>query len=156
MTQWSPDGTRVALSVALAEEPSERAFPTLILDADTGRELSRIDQAFLDGSLSWDPDGSRLCVREMTNVTRIHDLTTGHRSAIALLPGHRPPSEGRGVRRMIGFADDDRVLLCSQTGKAMSVFAVHPDSDDPEPVLRWSSSPLMYPTLARMPAGFWG
>jgi hypothetical protein len=132
MTQWSPDGTRIALSVALAEEPSDRAFPTLILDVDTGRELSRIDQAYLDGSLSWDPDGSRLCVREMSNVARIHDLRTGHRSAIATLPGSRPPAEGRGVLRMIGFVDD------------------------PTPVLRWKGSLYMHPTLDRISAGFWG
>jgi Tol biopolymer transport system component len=58
--QWSPDGTRIAVALALPDDPN--MWRIHVLDADgTGlRELSRDPRGRSESHPSWSPDGTRI------------------------------------------------------------------------------------------------
>jgi WD40 repeat protein len=74
---FSPDGGRIAVSMAFAQPPG--APPVMVLDARSGRVLGRVAPAFIEGgrpaieglALAFSPDGRTLVVGEYTGGSRI-------------------------------------------------------------------------------------
>lgn len=154
--QWSPDSTQIAIAVLIPTGPRTMPPDTiLILDASTGREVSRVTGACLAGSASWHPDGSQLLVRDLDERLWIHDLGTDTRRAIPALPGRRPDPSTRGPARLLGYANDHELLVATQRGRTMTVSAIDPDTGEGRGLVRWTGIDDTYPVLTPMPAGYW-
>lgn len=158
--QWSPDGSKIAVSTGLyhqAEREGEVGARSrlMILDARTGAQVGHLDDVRLAGSASWSPDSSRLLVSDPMRVLWTYDLDAERRVVLPVLQGARPGSWVNGSQRLLGFADDQRLLVAVQRRGTMTISAVHLRTGDTEGLIRWTGGLDMYPVLAQMPPGYW-
>lgn len=154
--QWSPDGTAIAVSLALYQGPEVPArSQLLILDAHTGQETSRIDGVGLAGSASWSPDCQHLLVIDDKRVLWICDLRTGQQHLVPTLPGNRPGSWVDSSKRALGILDDRRLLIAVLRQATMTISTLDRDTGETVPLVRWAGAPDMYPVLAQMPPTYW-
>jgi hypothetical protein len=156
VVEWSPDATKIAFGMISADvPPGTSPYVLIIVDAVSGREVSRIGGMTIAGSASWSPDGTRLLVRDMKSIVWIHDLSTDQNHPIPYLPGPRPDSAKKGVPRLLGFADNHRIMVAVQRGRTMTVSSADPDTGEGHALIRWTGGDYMYPVLASMPPGYW-
>ena len=153
--QWSPDGTRIALSLYdLSGDPmSPIPAAVRILDASTGATLTTIDDVTLAGSASWTPDSTHVAVFDGRRETHhLADTTSGALTPL-LLPWRVP--SGRRRWSLIGMAASDRVLVYLQRGSTGRVVTVGLDGEGERDIVSWRGEADMYVTAAQMPAGYW-
>jgi hypothetical protein len=153
--QWSPDGTTIAFGARVSAGPSiiARVF---LYNAVTGRQSAIIENATLIGSVAFSPDSARLLIADRASDTvEIHHLDTGRTEPVPLIPLPLPDTTDRSVPRLLGFADNTRLLIADQRGRTMTISTTDPAGTDVRPRLRWVGGLDMYPVLASMPEGFW-
>lgn len=154
--QWSPDGTKIAVSIALwlGEERGSHCR-VLILDSDTGAQIDHVDDVTLSGSASWSMDSRRLLTMDQMGVLWTYDLDDQRRHTVPVLPGARPDYWVSGSPRLLGFADDDHLLLAAQRKGTMTISTLHQDTGDTQTLVRWTGGLYMYPATTQMPPGYW-
>jgi hypothetical protein len=152
VVQWSPDGTSVAASFwYYPTSGPEGLAQVVLLDAESGAPLGAED-GFLTGSLSFSADSRRLLMSTHESVL-VHDLDGGGARPISFVPPLEPPRPG--VPRLLGFADDTRLIVAVQRGRTMTVGTTDVDGVDWRPTVRWTGEHDMYPVFAAMPTAFW-
>ncbi len=152
--QWSPDGTRIAVSIYdLSGNPmSPIPAAVLILDASTGDTLTTINGVTLAGSASWTPDSTHVAVFDGRETHHLADTTSAALSPLRL--PWRVPS-GRRRWNLVGMAASDRVLVYLQRGSTGRIVTIGVDGEDERDVVSWRGEADMYVTAAQMPAGYW-
>jgi hypothetical protein len=86
---WSPDGTRLALSVITATDLASFHYVEII-DAASGELIARVEPAAVSISTLWSPDSQRLLLRRYIGqdyVYTIWDFTTGQETLIEGMSG---------------------------------------------------------------------
>ncbi len=153
--QWSPDGTRVAVGTWGSLVPGKRVLPQIrLLDVVSGVLIGSVPDAQLIGSLSWSPDSSRFLIARSDQVLA-HDVAT---LADLLLPGfpdQRVEPPGHGAHRVLGFADDGRILSATERGKSMTVWLTDHGTGEVEQLCRCAGRSYQYPVVAPVPVSRW-
>lgn len=148
--QWSPRGD--LLAVEWTATPG--AIETALIDSASGAVVAQIPASIV-GSASFSPDGSRLLVSQDA-VAHLYNLETGGMTPIPLVPGRQGYQESRsGTPRLLGFADDDHLLLVTQRGKTITLARGRIDGNELQPLLRWTGGDDMYVTICRPTPAFW-
>jgi hypothetical protein len=155
--QWSPDGSMIAISLSTAVPGT---WMTLVLDVSTGDIRWTIEDAQVLGSLAWSPSSARLLLDRRGHIVE-RDLASHEERPLRPLPGagrstRRPEPPGNGLHRVLGYADEQRVLSVTHRHTTMTLARVGLTDGTVEPLARWSGSTDMYPRLTPMPPGFWG
>ena len=156
--QWAPYGASFAVSLSIWHGPGIGARSAVVLfDADTGQETARLEGMSLAGSASWSPDGTRLVVETQAG----HQISTvevasGRLQAVSALPAPRPQLERPNQPRVLGYADDDQLLVVVRRGRTMTLHRTDANGEDAGALLRWTGRDEdMYPSICRMPPGYW-
>lgn len=131
--QWSPDGRLLALS---HRENGAFASTTVILDVAAGEVVRRLTNSRLMGSLSFSDDSRRLLVGDVAWRPCILDLSTGLVTPVAWLPDSKPDPGPRPTA--CGFIGNRHLLTTRQRTGTVTVSAVHLDSGEETPLLRWA------------------
>ena len=131
--QWSPDGRMLALS---HWEMDAFGPTTVVVEVATGEVLCRATSTTLMGSLSFSHDGTRLLVGASGLCPHILDVATGEKVPIAWLPNEQLDPGPR--LRACGFLGDEHLLTTRQRTGTVTVSAVHLDSGEETPLLRWA------------------
>lgn len=131
--QWSPDGDKVALSYW---EPDASGPATVVVEVATGHVLCRATGTRLMGSLSFSDDGTRLLVGDNGLYPHILDVATGGILPVAWLPNEQLDPGPR--LRACGFLGDAHLLTTRQRTGTVTVSAVHLESGEETPLLRWA------------------
>jgi len=92
----------------------------IVVDPVSGREVSRIGGMTTAGWVSWSSDGTRLQARDLSSRLGLHELSTGQNHLIPVLPGDPRPVR-KGVPRVLGLADDDRMVVAVRRGRPPTV-----------------------------------
>lgn len=152
--QWSPDGTRLAISFIVVDAVTGW-YPVLrVLRAADGEVLGEWPQTALVGSASWTPDSRALLVEVQPlalerRATVVLDLADDGRRPTAV-----PPLAPDGTKpiRPLALVGDDRLLFLEEVLGGDSVLSTSTtDGRDVEEVLRWRAlgpSRPRVPTLA--------
>lgn len=153
--QWSPDGSRIALSITDLSGDPMRPIPTqvLLLDAATGEVGRALEDVTIAGSASWTPDSSRLLVVDGEERVMLADTDTG-----ALLHPSRPLQRGPGGRRrwdVVGAAGNNHLLVFHQRGRTGRLAALDLTDGEEREIVSWRGDLDMYVTAAQMPEGYW-
>lgn len=153
--RWSPDGSMIALRVSFVDG-RYRKYHLLILDAATGSELINLANVYLVGTALWSPDSARLLFCDFADDSLSQlNVHTGRTHRVPFLAGPLP-SHGRSSEpRLLGYADNQRLMFRQQRGKTITLSTVDIDTGTCEGLLRWTATPYMYPYLATMPDGYW-
>jgi hypothetical protein len=130
--QWSPDGRMLALSY---RENGAFGPTTAVVDVATGEVVCRAAGTALMGSVSFSDDGTRLLVGDDAWYMHILDVATGEQVPIAWLPDSKPDPGPRLTA--CGFIGNEHLLTTRQRTGTVTVSAVHLDTGDETPLLRW-------------------
>ena len=152
--QWSPDGSRLAVSITdLAGDPM-RPIPSrvLLLEPTTGDVVQTLDDVNTAGSASWTPDGTRLLVTDRDGYYRLADTETGALAPTSL-PGPRPL--GRRRWDVVGTAGNDALLIYRQSGSTGRLSSRRLTDGHEREIAAWRGEIDMYLTAAQMPDGYW-
>jgi hypothetical protein len=114
MLQWSPDGSRLAMTV---REPGDQYDNLHILDTQT-LDTVLTSRTWLMGSLSWSSDSTRIAVLKYDEPRILH-LDDGRLEPLPWLKGERsdPPRQPM----ILGLLDRDRAIVLRQTRKRARV-----------------------------------
>lgn len=153
--QWSPDGTSIAASLVRF---SEDRYPTLqvaLVTAGGDPPLRMVHGYALSGSRSWSEDGERLLVEDMERNLWLLQLSTGAVVPVPLVRDTAKHVTSNGWPRVIGFADEDHLLVARRRGKTMVLSRYALTTGDDTPVLRWTAPEASYPVLPPGSTDFW-
>ncbi|WP_309134048.1 hypothetical protein [Cellulomonas sp.] len=154
--QWSPDGTRVAFSVARQVQGpggvGNVVRETHVYDAVNGVEVQRAPGT-LCGSASWGPGSDLLLIDHDLDDTWVYDLRADTAREVSVLP----PSAGRDMRpqRALGLADEDHLITCRQRGERTTISLMNLADGTTAEILSYSYEEARYPVIAALPRGTW-
>lgn len=132
---WSPNGKRLAVSVAPSPLVDDRyMFQTIhIVDADRGEIVSTVDRQGKMGRMEWSPDGYLLA---MISAADLHDPSA---SSLLVVPasGGVPKNltadfEGSAVE--FSWLDDQTLLLLADVGVHTQIYRVEVPGGDRTPI----------------------
>lgn len=153
--QWSPDGSWLAVTVAIAVPDEIARVEVALLDTSTGLIERRIKDANLAGTSSWSPDGRSLLVVDSYGRPSIIELPSGERRPIPALPDEVANAHERHRPRPLGWADNTRLIVGLTRGNTSRLCLFDLDAGLQDTLLRWTGHYQDYVALAPMPLGFW-
>ena len=129
--QWSPDGTRIAASVAPTPEVDDfYMFQQVhVFDGSTGERLNSIDNEGKIGQVEWSPNGQQLALRAGHD---INDTIDG-RILVVDADGGTPENIHRdflGKYEQIKWTGDDTIHFLASEGVWTSFGTIGPDGSD--------------------------
>ncbi|MGP7961322.1 hypothetical protein ACTVCO_11035 [Sanguibacter sp. A247] len=122
--QLSPDGSRLAISVApRPPEPGMSFCSTLVIDIETGDTVADIGEYSLHGTRSWSPDGRHLLVRRSMRLS-VLEVETGTLTTPPGLPVDVHLQPKKRVHRVQGWHAPGQLVSVIQDGSLNTFFAV--------------------------------
>lgn len=137
MMSWSPDGTKLAVSVAPTSsvDDSYMKQQVVILDVATGNVSATIDNKGKLGQIVWSPDNKQIAIRAAKD---IHDPTDG-RILIVSATGGTPSIIDAGFLgkyESISWPELNAIYFLASEGTATSIGSVKPDGSGKQFIFR--------------------
>ncbi len=128
MMSWSPDGTKLALSVAPTSsvDDSYMKQQVMIVDVATGNVSATIDNKGKLGQIVWSPDNKQIAIKAAKD---IHDPTDG-RILIVSSTGGIPSIIDAGFLgkyENISWPEMNSIFFLASEGTATSIGSIKPD-----------------------------
>jgi len=137
MMSWSPDGTKIAVSVAPTSSVDDSFMKqqVMIVDAATGNVSATIDNKGKLGQMVWSPDNKQIAIKAAKD---IHDPIDG-RILIVSATGGAPSIIDAGFLgkyEHISWPEMNMIFFLASEGTATSIGSIKPDGSGKQFIFR--------------------